>query len=147
MQDLNFVIRFEIFVHFDGQLRATHLILDHTPAYTSFQDPSHELTVGSPLLSYLDVRLRGFLPKGLTLGEARRLGPWQIREGSLLPVRDGSTDRVFHGRAEHILIKEPHEEIQAKGQVEVESVDFSLEETRPEDSDTEMVVRRTMTVD
>lgn len=69
MQDLNFVIRFEIFVHFDGQLRATHLILGHTPAYTSFQDPSHELTVGSPLLSYLDVRLRGFLPKGLTLGE------------------------------------------------------------------------------
>ena len=115
MQDLNFVIRFEIFVHFDGQLRATHLILGHTPAYTSFQDPSHELTVGSPLLSYLDVRLRGFLPKGLTLGEARRLGPWQIREGSLLPVRDGSTDRVFHGRAEQSLSKSHTKRFRPRG--------------------------------
>lgn len=97
MRDLHFVIRSEIFVHFDGQLRASHLILGCTPAYMSFQDPGQVLTMGSPLLSYLDVRLHGYLSRGLTLGEARALSPWQIREGSLLPVRDGSMDTVFHG--------------------------------------------------
>lgn len=94
-RDFYFVIRFEVFVHFDGQLRASHLILSYTPAYTSFQDPSQMLTVSSPLLSYLDVWLRGFLPRGLTLGEAQALGPWHIREGSLLPVRDGLADTMF----------------------------------------------------
>ena len=54
--DLNFVLRSEIFVHFDDQLRASHLILGCTLAYTSFQDQRQVLTVGSPLLSYLDVR-------------------------------------------------------------------------------------------
>ena len=105
--DLNFVLRSEIFVHYDGQLRASHLILECIPLYTSYQDPGQALTVGNPLLSYLNVHLRGFLPRGLTLVEARRLNPRQIREGSLLLVRDGSTNRVFLGRAEHILVEEP----------------------------------------
>lgn len=36
-----------------------------------------------------------------------RLNPRQIREGPLCPVRDGSVDRVFHGRAEYIPVMEP----------------------------------------
>jgi len=109
MQDLNFVIQSEIFLHFDGELRVSHLILGCTPAYTSFQDPDQVLTVGSPLLSYLDVRLCGFLPRGLIPDKAQALGPGQIKEGSLLPVRDSLADRVFHSRAEHILVEEPNE--------------------------------------
>ena len=35
-----------------------------------------------------------------------RLSPRQVEEGSLLPVRDGLADRVFHSRAEHIPIEE-----------------------------------------
>lgn len=101
------MLRSEIFVHYDSQLRASHLILECIPLYTSYQDPGQALTVGNPLLSYLNVHLRGFLPRGLTLVEARRLNPRQIREGSLLLVRDGSTNRVFLGRAEHILVEEP----------------------------------------
>ena len=104
--DLNFVLRSEIFVHYDGQLKVSHLILECNPSNKSYQDPGQALTVGSLLLSYLNVRLRGFLLRGLTLGEARRLGPRQIREGSLLPFRDGSMDQVFHSRVEHIPIDE-----------------------------------------
>lgn len=36
-RDLNFVIWSEIFMHCDGQLRASHLILGCTPTYTSFK--------------------------------------------------------------------------------------------------------------
>ena len=66
--------------------------------------------MGSPLLSYLDVRLCGFLPRGLILNEAQALSPRQIREGSLLLVKDGSVNMVFHSRAKHILVEEPDEE-------------------------------------
>nr|XP_023891793.1 uncharacterized protein LOC112003810 [Quercus suber] len=114
MRDLNFVLRSEIFVHSNSQLRASHLILGCTPAYTSFQDPGQALTVGSPLLSYLDVQLRYFLPRGLMHGEAWRLGPRQIREGSLQLVRDDSADRVFYGQAKHIPVEEPNEEDQVE---------------------------------
>ena len=75
VQELNFVPRSEIFVHYNGQLRASHLILGCVPSYTSYQDLSSALTVGSPLLSYLDVHLPGFLLQGLTSGEERHLGP------------------------------------------------------------------------
>lgn len=36
VRDLNFMLRSEIFVHFDNQLQASHLILGHTPIYTSY---------------------------------------------------------------------------------------------------------------
>ena len=65
----------EIFVHFDGEPRASHLILNYVPSYTSYQDPRQALTVGNPLLSYIDIHLRGFLLRNLMLGEARRLSP------------------------------------------------------------------------
>ena len=107
VRDLNFVLKSEIFVHYDSQLQASHLIFDCTPVYTSYQDLGQALIVDSPLLSYIDVRHRGFLPPGLTVGEARDLGPRLIRLGSLLPVRDESTDSVFQGRVEHIPVEQP----------------------------------------
>lgn len=64
------------------------------------------MTVGSPLLSYIDVRLSGFLPRGLTIGEARARGPRFIREGFLFLVRDGLADSVFQGKAKHILVED-----------------------------------------
>ena len=65
------------------------------------------MTVGSPLLSYIDVRLPKFLLKGLTMGEAREKGPCRRRESSLDSVRDGSRDTVFQGRVEHIPVEKP----------------------------------------
>ena len=65
-----------------------------------------------------------------------RLNPRQVREGSLLLVRDDLVDRVFHGRAEHILIKES-----------TAADPIPIEETESEESDTEMVVQKRMTTD
>ena len=75
MKELNFILCSEVFVHYDGQLKASYLILGCVPSYTSYQNSSSALMVGSPLLSFLDVWLPGFLPRGLTSKEARHLGP------------------------------------------------------------------------
>lgn len=75
LRDFNFFMRLEIFIHYDGQLRTSHLILDGIPSYTSYHDLEQAFTISTPLLSYIDVRLRGFLPRGLTLFKARRLDP------------------------------------------------------------------------
>ena len=70
MGDLNFVLRLEIFVHTDGQLQASHLILDCNPVYSTWQPFNQALLVDSPLLSYIDVWHANFLPPSLTVGEA-----------------------------------------------------------------------------
>ena len=48
VRDLNFVLRLEIFVHTDEQLRASHLILGCNPMYISWQPFSQALLVDSP---------------------------------------------------------------------------------------------------
>nr|POE99886.1 hypothetical protein CFP56_68864 [Quercus suber] len=55
-KELNFMLRLGIIVHFDRQLRASHLILGCVPSYTSYEDSLSALTIGSPLLSYLDIQ-------------------------------------------------------------------------------------------
>ena len=74
VRDLNFIPKSEIFVHWDGQLQASHLILDVDPVYSTWQSLTQALLVDSPLLSYIDVRHSNFLPPKLTVGEARDLG-------------------------------------------------------------------------
>ena len=92
-------------MHYDGQLRASHLILRCVPSYTSYQDSLGALTVGSPILSYLGVWLPEFLQHRLTSGEARHQGPIIVRESSLESVCDDSSDTVFHSSMVHILIE------------------------------------------
>ena len=76
------------------------------------------------------------------VGEARDLGPWLIRVGSLVLVRDGSIDTVFHSRAKHILVEQPPA-VRVVEQVEAESVDSSeVEAADPGDA---MVVHHNMT--
>ena len=53
----------------------------------------------------------------------------KIREGSLLSVRDGSDERVFHDRAEHIPIEDPVAASPIKRPMIEEVVDSSLEGT------------------
>ena len=94
VRDLNFVLRTEIFVHWDGQLRASHLILGVEPVYFTWQPFGQALLVDSPLLSYIDVRHANFLPPWFTVGEARDLG-WQYTcSDELAPLRDELTERV-----------------------------------------------------
>ena len=88
VRDLNFVLRSEIFVHWDGQLQASHLILGVDPMYSIWQAFSQALLDESPLLSYIDVKHVNFLPLRLTVGEAHDLGPWYTCSDELARIRD-----------------------------------------------------------
>lgn len=106
--ELNFVLLSNMFIHYDGQLRVSHVIFGFVPSYTNYQDTLGALTIDSPLLSYLDVWLPRFLLSRLTSDEARYQGPRRVRQGSLELVRDGSADTVFQGQDVHILVKAPN---------------------------------------
>lgn len=106
-QELNFILCSEIFVHYNEQLKESHLILSCVPFYNSYQDSSSTLIVSSPLLFYLDIWLLGFLPHGLTSGKARHQGSKRVRQGSLELVRDSSTDTIFQGWDVHIPMEAP----------------------------------------
>ena len=121
VRDLNFVLRLEIFVHWDGQLQASHLILGVDLVYSTWQAFSQALLVDSPLLSYIDVRHANFLPLKLTVGEARDLGPRYTCSDELVPVRDESAKPVSQNRQIHVLV-EPKAPIELEAPVEPEAL-------------------------
>ena len=92
VRDLNFVLRSEIFVHWDEQLQASHLILGVDPVYSTWQSFNQAFLVDSPLLSYIDVRHSNFLPPKLTVGEARDLGRHYTCLDELAPITDESVE-------------------------------------------------------
>ena len=100
VRDLNFILRSEIFVHWDGQLQASRLILRVEPIYSTWQAFGQALLVDIPLLSYIDVRHANFLPPRLTVGETRDLGPRYTCSDELAPIRDESAERVSRCRRE-----------------------------------------------
>ena len=59
--DLNRVLRFEVFVSEDRQLRAVHLILDFKPSSDKFQDMGNAIRMGDPRLARIDVLVPKFL--------------------------------------------------------------------------------------
>ena len=59
--DLNRVLRSEVFVSEDRQLRAVHLILDFKPLLDNFQEVGHAIKAGDPRLRKIDVSVPGFL--------------------------------------------------------------------------------------
>ena len=58
---LNFLLRSEIFVNDDGQLRAVHLILDFEPISRSFLDVGNSIRAGDHRLARIDVSRPNFL--------------------------------------------------------------------------------------
>ena len=58
---LNYLLRSEIFVSKDRQLRAAYLILDYEPISRIFQDRGQALRAGSSRLARVDVSKSGFL--------------------------------------------------------------------------------------
>ena len=107
--DLNFVLCLKIFVHFNGQLQASHLILGYTPSYTNYQAPRLAFPVSNPLLTYISVYILGFLPN-ISMNKAWRRGPRRAKEGSREPIRDSSGDSVFHGQLQHFPVNIPKKE-------------------------------------
>ena len=107
VKELNFVLKSEIFVHINGQLRASHIILGCTLVYKTWQPFGQAFSVDSLLLSYIDIWHTNFLPTSLTTSEARDLGPRYITTEHLAPIRDESVEQVFRAlkEQEHILVE------------------------------------------
>ena len=61
IQAFNYLLRSEIFVSEDRQLRATYLILDYEPLSRIFQDIGQAIRAGSSRLAWIDVSKLGFL--------------------------------------------------------------------------------------
>ena len=59
--NLTRILQSKIFVHTDGQLRATHIILGYKPISTSFQAPKYIIKVKDPWLHQINVAVPGFL--------------------------------------------------------------------------------------
>lgn len=59
--DLNRILRLEIFLHKDGQLRVVHVILGFEPISKCFQSPKHVIKVKDLRLALIDVAVPGFL--------------------------------------------------------------------------------------
>ena len=59
--DLNRVLRVEVFMSEDRQLRAVYLILDFKPLSDKFQDMGHAIRAGDPWLARIDVSVPEFL--------------------------------------------------------------------------------------
>ena len=157
VRDLNFILRSEIFVHWDGQLRASHLILGVEPVYSTWQPLKQALLVNNLLLSYIDVRHANFLPPRLTIGEARDLGKRYTCSDELAPLRDESAERtprrlqeLAHKAVHEVPVQEP---VHPKDHVELEAPTVEAEQlvtTLPATNSfplEDMVTRKTMTID
>ena len=94
VRDLNFVLRSEIFVHWDEQLRASQLILGVELVYSTWQPFEQALLVNNPLISYIDVRHANFLPPMFIVGEAQELSRRYTCSDKLTPLRDELAERV-----------------------------------------------------
>ena len=60
---LNYLLRSEIFVSEDQQLRAVHIILDFEPISRTFQEIGHAIQAGDPLINRIDVSKPDFLAR------------------------------------------------------------------------------------
>ena len=60
---LNKVLKSEVFVSEDRQLRVVHLILDFEPLSSQFQEVGHVIRAGDPQLAWIDVSVLGFLAR------------------------------------------------------------------------------------
>ena len=61
VQGLNKLLRSEIFISEDRQLRVMHLILDYEPLSNIFQDVGQAIRAGETKLACIDVSMPGFL--------------------------------------------------------------------------------------
>ena len=76
--DLNQILRSEIFLHKDGQLRAVHIILGYEPISKCFQSPKNIIRAKDLRLALIDVAVRGFLltdPPSAGTQDAQLLAP------------------------------------------------------------------------
>ena len=84
---LNYLLRSEIYVAEDGQLRACHLVLGYQPLTRSFQAIGHAIRAGSPRLARIDVSKPKFLARE-DLKPVVLPGVWDPPPAAQLPPPD-----------------------------------------------------------
>ena len=62
---LDKILKVEVFIHSDGQLRAAHLILGYNPLLSSFQASKCVIKAKDPRLHLINIVAHGFLNLGL----------------------------------------------------------------------------------
>ncbi|KAL0001352.1 hypothetical protein SO802_015133 [Lithocarpus litseifolius] len=60
-ESLDKIVKAEVFVHTDSQLRAAHIILDYVPISKAFQAPKYVIKAKDPRLHQISVAAPGFL--------------------------------------------------------------------------------------
>jgi len=96
--DLNKVLKTEVFIHSDGQLRATPIILDYNPISSNFQAPKYVIKARDPRLHQINVAVPGFLVTSPVLE-----GVLQVE----LPSRSATE---VEATSSQLIIKEEEEE-------------------------------------
>ena len=120
---LNYLLRFEIFVSEDGQLRSAPLILDFVPLTRSLVDAGQAIRAGSPRLARIDVSILGFLA-------SEDLPPAQLPAQRALPAAVVPEEEAG---SSHSSLEEQIDQFQfaEEGEVSVRVVELS-------DSDTDL---------
>ena len=65
--NLTRILKVEIFVHIDGQIRVAHLILGYNPISSSFLALKYVIKVRDPRLQQINIVMHGFQEAGLVL--------------------------------------------------------------------------------
>lgn len=60
---LSYLLRYEIFISEDRQLRAVHLILDFEPISKIYQEIGNAIKAGDPRLARIDISQPNFLAR------------------------------------------------------------------------------------
>ena len=63
--NLTRILKVEIFVHIDGQIRVAHLILGYNPISSSFLALKYVIKVRDPRLQQINIVMHGFQEAGL----------------------------------------------------------------------------------
>ena len=63
--ELNQILKYEIFFHHNDQLQAAHIILSFKPISTHFQISKHIIKAKDPRLVRVNVAVEGFIQKAL----------------------------------------------------------------------------------
>ena len=99
---LNRILRSEIFLHMNGQLHVTHIILEYKPISSSFQSPKNVIKAKDPWLHQISIAVPVFLTKPPlekeVISSSRLACHW--RRGDLLGLnsRRRSCQGIWSGR-------------------------------------------------
>ena len=103
-ESLDTILKTEVFVHSDGQLRAAHLILGYTPISKSFLAPKCVIKAKDPCLHRISVAAPSFL----------LLGPKPKAVQATTPIFEGMPK--VGASSSHPVIKEEKEEKEGEGE-------------------------------